>query len=354
MALDAFSNKQWESKMLAERLRELREDRGMTQKLLAEKVGISESAIRNYELQLASPKKRHLDALAHALGVRPETLRIYDLAKSGNLALNALFQIGAAYGLIPKSDSRFVFLSPTTDFMAEFLSNWENQYKLQLDKSIPRKSYELWKSDFYSEFDPDEFPNRYKASPSGEAVLIEPWEQHCMSQKLRRLRKTRGMKQSDLATASNCTEFAVRSYEQGKRLPKQQAVEDIAAALHVTQDSLTFFDFGSPVQAAHAVFQIAGIFGLSPDVIEGQPVLRTHSAGLERGIQRWAERYTLYQEEGDLDEFLLWQDEYDEDRDRGLGFESRYRAKFIHGRMAGFESDFDPYISAEHAKLRKA
>lgn len=354
MAPDAFSAKRWDSMKIAERLRNLREERALTQKQLAEKIGVTETAVRNYELRLASPTATHLKSIADALDVRPETLRLYDFTASNNLALNAIFQIADTYGLEPGSRKDYVFVSPTNDFMGDFIQHWSERYSEQLTGHISRDEYEIWKEGFSADFDPAEFPNRYAFTVSGKATLIEQWEAHCMSIKLQRLRKQRGMKQSDLARLSGCTIAAIRSYEQAKRLPKQGATASLAHALHVTADSLTFFDFESPVQAAHALFQLSAQYGLGPDIVDSMPILRTHSAGLERGMQRWAEHYALFQEEGDLDEFLLWRDEYDEDRDRGSGFESRYRAKFAYGKMVGFESDFDPYISAEQAKLKRA
>ena len=51
------------------RIRELRTRRGLLQRELAEMAGVTESAVRNYELGLRTPRPQHLEALARALGV---------------------------------------------------------------------------------------------------------------------------------------------------------------------------------------------------------------------------------------------------------------------------------------------
>ena len=52
-----------------ERIRRYRKMKGLTQKSLAEKIGLAESAVRNYELGLRDPSQETLAALSDALGV---------------------------------------------------------------------------------------------------------------------------------------------------------------------------------------------------------------------------------------------------------------------------------------------
>lgn len=53
------------------RIRELRTRRGLLQRELAEMAGVTESAVRNYELGLRTPRPQHLEALARVLAVDP-------------------------------------------------------------------------------------------------------------------------------------------------------------------------------------------------------------------------------------------------------------------------------------------
>ena len=58
----------------AERVRELRKERGLTQKQVADSCGIADSAIRKYESGKVTPKYEMLQRIADALGVRPGEL----------------------------------------------------------------------------------------------------------------------------------------------------------------------------------------------------------------------------------------------------------------------------------------
>ena len=74
------------------RIRELRTRRGLLQRELAEMAGVTESAVRNYELGLRTPRPQHLEALARALGVDPAALTDYGLETSRD-ALEVLFRL---------------------------------------------------------------------------------------------------------------------------------------------------------------------------------------------------------------------------------------------------------------------
>ncbi len=50
----------------------------MTQLELAERTGLSEAAVRSYELGTRNPKDAHREAIAEALGVSADYLREHD------------------------------------------------------------------------------------------------------------------------------------------------------------------------------------------------------------------------------------------------------------------------------------
>ena len=83
--------KYWQSYLLAAKLRDLRSREHLTQAETAKRAGISESTLRNYELQKSSPKQSHLEALSKTFDVRPEALRLYDIDM---FPANALFEPG--------------------------------------------------------------------------------------------------------------------------------------------------------------------------------------------------------------------------------------------------------------------
>ncbi len=337
-----LSGKRWQSYLFAAKLRDLRLREGWTQKEVATRAGISESAVRNYEQQKSNPKQGHLESLAKAFGVRPEALRLYDF-EAGSIQANAIFQLGEIYGLKPGSDKRFALLSPTNEFTENAFAEWVRQYDALKDGLIDRVQYERWKDEFCADFSREDFPYRYERIANGDHAPIEPWTNIRFSETLQRLRRVHdpAFTQADLASLTGTTESAIRSYEQKKRLPKYTLLQRIAAALDVTEGALTFFDFGSPVQAVHALFQLANVYGLVPDVIDGLPALRTVQPGIEQIIDQWHQALAEY--DRDALAYQTWKDTYDPEISRS-DHESRYHPAWdSNRRMCGMESDYDGF-----------
>lgn len=86
------------------RIREFRTRRGLLQRELAEMAGVTESAVRNYELGLRTPRPQQLEALARALGVAPDTLADYGVETSRN-ALEVLFRLEEGFDARPEADA---------------------------------------------------------------------------------------------------------------------------------------------------------------------------------------------------------------------------------------------------------
>ncbi len=337
-----LSGKRWQSYLFAAKLRDLRLREGWTQKEVAIRAGISESAVRNYEQQKSNPKQGHLEALAEAFGIRPEALKLYDF-EAGSVQANAIFQLGETYGLEPGSAEGFAYLAPVNAFMGDMFAEWAERYGALKRGLINRARYEKWKDGFNADFDLADFPARYERIEDDGYAPIEPWINICFSEALQRLRRAHdpAYTQADLAAASGTTESAIRSYEQKKRLPRYSLLQKMAAALGVTEGALTFFDFGSPVQAAHTLFQLANVYGLTPDVIDRRPLLRTVQPGIEQVIDQW--RQALDECSDDTAAYQAWKDAYDPEAARS-DHESRYHPAWDgNGKMCGMESDYDKF-----------
>lgn len=353
----SLAKKRWQSRLISAKLRDLRFRMHLTQAEVAKRAGISESAVQNYELMRSTPKEAHLEALAKAFNIRPEALRIYDI---DFMPANALIQLGDAYGLKPhSSDKRFAYLSASNDFMNSFLRKWSTQYLNYKNGDIEAFHYEQWKDQFAQDYDPANFPLRYERV-GYDWVAIEPWINIQFASTLRRLREKKGYTQDGLANVTGITKSAIRSYEQKKRLPKTSQIKVLSLALDVTEGALTFFDFGSPVQAAHALFQIANTFGLIPDKLEnGDPVLRTVTAGLEQIIDQWADELSEVEKGAAAFDYQEWKDAYDPEGDMDHGDfkrayvgRTRYETVIIDkgaaddgGRLieTARRSEYDPY-----------
>lgn len=353
----SLAKKRWQSRLISAKLRDLRFRMHLTQAEVAKRAGISESAVQNYELMRSTPKEAHLEALAKAFNIRPEALRIYDI---DFMPANALIQLGDVYGLKPhSSDKRFAYLSASNDFMNSFLRKWSTQYLNYKNGDIEAFHYEQWKDQFAQDYDPANFPLRYERV-GYDWVAIEPWINIQFASTLRRLREKKGYTQDGLANVTGITKSAIRSYEQKKRLPKTSQIKVLSLALDVTEGALTFFDFGSPVQAAHALFQIANTFGLIPDKLEnGDPVLRTVTAGLEQIIDQWADELSEVEKGAAAFDYQEWKDAYDPEGDMDHGDfkrayvgRTRYETVIIDkgaaddgGRLieTARRSEYDPY-----------
>lgn len=353
----SLAKKRWQSRLISAKLRDLRFRMHLTQAEVAKRAGISESAVQNYELMRSTPKEAHLEALAKAFNIRPEALRIYDI---DFMPANALIQLGDVYGLKPhSSDKRFAYLSASNDFMNSFLRKWSTQYLSYKNGDIEAFHYEQWKDQFAQDYDPANFPLRYERV-GYDWVAIEPWINIQFASTLRRLREKKGYTQDGLANVTGITKSAIRSYEQKKRLPKTSQIKVLSLALDVTEGALTFFDFGSPVQAAHALFQIANTFGLIPDKLEnGDPVLRTVTAGLEQIIDQWADELSEVEKGAAAFDYQEWKDAYDPEGDMDHGDfkrayvgRTRYETVIIDkgaaddgGRLieTARRSEYDPY-----------
>lgn len=95
-------DRQFDAELFADNLRLLREGKGLTQAELGSLCGISENAIRNYELGRCFPKITTLNALADALDVSVGSICIYLF--DNDLELQAgLRQICQVYGLRVKT-----------------------------------------------------------------------------------------------------------------------------------------------------------------------------------------------------------------------------------------------------------
>ena len=85
---------------LGQRIRYFRKKAGLTQKELAEMIGLSDSALRNYELDNRKPDRDTLTWIADALKVSYYALDMYDMSEI-NRTLHFLFEMEEMYQLRP-------------------------------------------------------------------------------------------------------------------------------------------------------------------------------------------------------------------------------------------------------------
>lgn len=321
MAGNPLAPKDHHEYSLALKLQELRAAAGKTQKQVAQEAGIDESTVRNYELARRTPAPEHLPGLARALEVMPGALVAYDFENIGTAAeLYALIQLSDNYGLKPKSDGDEVWIAPSSDFMATTIERWIIAYgKLCINEDVERSNYERWKSNFHEAFDKADFPSIYPNYDPVKADSSARWETDKFAAKLKKLRGIHGMTQDALAEASGLSKFTIRSYEQGKRLPREKQLAALAEAFEINDAALSFWFFGDPNQAAHALFKLCTQYRIYPETRNGRAALNVSDTFFGYGILRWAEEKAALVEAGKSEaathEYWVWLDGFDPDSD---------------------------------------
>lgn len=135
------------------RIRKCRTAAGLTQRQLAEAIGLTESAVRNYELGIRTPKKPQISAMAKVLGVAPTTLEELGV-NSAREALEVVFRMEDELGLSPMSDGEggiAVCVRHTAKGAKKAqvaLAAWKDM-RDDLDAGrITRDEYDAWKASF--------------------------------------------------------------------------------------------------------------------------------------------------------------------------------------------------------------
>ena len=133
---------------LAKRLKTLRGELHLTQKDVANKARITESAYRAYELGDRNPKPEILNRVAKALGVRSEYLSAPTFRNRRELAY-AILENEDAFGYTVRDIEGIPAIvegyGSSMDFFAEFVRSWEVMRKKLNNNEITKEEYEDWK-----------------------------------------------------------------------------------------------------------------------------------------------------------------------------------------------------------------
>ncbi|WP_022859705.1 helix-turn-helix domain-containing protein [Bifidobacterium magnum] len=135
-----------------ELIKKYRNAAGLTQVQLAEKCGMTDSEIRNYELGNRTPGDEQISAIASALEVSPEALREIPLT-SARQALELLFRIQDEFGLTPgESDGDIVLKIDSSNNAAPklvaALKAWKDVVDSENAGEMTHEEVEQWKASF--------------------------------------------------------------------------------------------------------------------------------------------------------------------------------------------------------------
>lgn len=135
------------------KIKSLRKAAGFTQKQLAEAVGLSEQAIRMYELGKREPSADVIRRIGKALDVAPESLRGIEI-ESAREALELLFALDEKYGLMPHVDENGISLvldarkTPASQKFAYAIQAWDSKKKELAEGAITQEEFDSWRASF--------------------------------------------------------------------------------------------------------------------------------------------------------------------------------------------------------------
>lgn len=322
------------------KIRDLRVACGLTQKQAAEIAGIDESTVRNYELGRRYPTPEHAQGLARAYKVMPEALLPYDDMITSTETLVLLWDLCRFYGFTPGFNEKYAYLSPGNDAFKSGVSRWAQAYAaLEKSEEKHRESYERWKDDFHEHFDKEDFPRIYPEYDPVDATSQQRWERELFASSLKRERERSGMTQEELAKKSGVSKSAIRSYEQGKRLPREKQLGSIRGVLGLGPASLTHPYLGSPNRAMHNLFALTRYMCVKPLIDEDAgPVLAWFRAlegyGVELLAKKVDELGSVRRSEESIEHWLNRLDMYSDD------FEADYK-KTRYGESLYFDDSHE-------------
>ena len=125
--------------LLGKSIREIRLRRGLTQREVSEAIGgISESALRSYELGERVPKQNTLERIAETLDVAPACFDTYGIERYDEL-VHALFLLEDRFGIEPCADGSIRF---TDEAIQSCVCTWRDWKEFLEKGKITREEYE--------------------------------------------------------------------------------------------------------------------------------------------------------------------------------------------------------------------
>ncbi|NLX75610.1 MAG: helix-turn-helix transcriptional regulator [Synergistaceae bacterium] len=160
--------------------KKFRELRGLTQKILGDKVNLSDVRIRQYELDMRNPKDDTLGNIAEALDVKPEYLKDpvypYDFDEVVRLLFKLEDSIPIAIGKSRMADTEIhtvAFLGHNILKMDQALNAWRQMQNRFMDEEITWEEYEDWKANWPDSMDENYKFNRQNGSSTSYKKYID-------------------------------------------------------------------------------------------------------------------------------------------------------------------------------------
>lgn len=222
---------------VGKKIQTIRKEQGLTQKELGGLLGVSGSMIGQYENDLRNPKFETLLRIAEVLSVSPEYLMGHEISDEKNQHFSIVEKICNL-----RKQNRL-----SQEQMAELLGiNRATLSKYETGVIVPslaqlRKIAEILNVSVVELF-PDELANDFdypaekgkKALKTSANYLIPDECLFTIGERIRAIRKEKGMTQKQVADKCGMADSAIRKYESGTVQTRDVTLEKIASALGVS------------------------------------------------------------------------------------------------------------------------
>lgn len=135
---------------VGENIRKHRKAQGLSVVGLAEKVGMTEGAIRHYENGIRTPGEDQLKKIARALDVSPKMLEDHKIESARDL-VSALLQLEDEFGLVPDMCDGGLWIDPkakNAQKTVEVIGAWGEIRHRLITGEITQEEYDAWKRRF--------------------------------------------------------------------------------------------------------------------------------------------------------------------------------------------------------------
>ena len=134
------------------RIRKYRNAEGLTQKELADEVGLTESAIRNYERDIRTPSDQQIEKIAEAMSVSADSIREIGVCGARGM-MEIIFRSERDLGLKPViTDDGIAVAADSTNQRSQKIAQALKSWKLIRDQletgEVSEAEYETWKARF--------------------------------------------------------------------------------------------------------------------------------------------------------------------------------------------------------------
>lgn len=133
---------------IGEKIRKFRTEKGLSQKELAKMTGLSEPAIRNYELGNRTPSDKQLAAIAGALDISPFAISNPDI-ESYIGVMHTLFALEEEYDatLVCEPGATYITFPAGSDLRSRLI-DWGEAFSKLKNGFMTKEEYEEWKNTY--------------------------------------------------------------------------------------------------------------------------------------------------------------------------------------------------------------